>query len=151
MSNPVDTGEVQEGLSYSYFHGTYRMVNDFIKESPVKNGVLYGFSIEPREREQYFAFDFKGYIRIPADGLYTFYLTTNDGGRFYIDDNLLINNDGLHPLTEIYRPVAMKAGLHPINVKYFQEGGTNGLVVSWQGPGIKKEQIPGSVLFHKRR
>jgi predicted alpha-1,2-mannosidase len=151
MSKPVNTGEVQDGLSYSYFHGAYRMVNDFNKESPVKTGIISGFTIEPREREQYFGFDFIGYIRIPVDGLYTFYLTTNDGGRFYIDDNLLINNDGLHPLTEIYKPVALKAGLHPINVKYFQEGGTNGLVVSWQGPAIKKEQIPGAVLFHKKK
>jgi alpha-L-fucosidase len=127
------------------------MVNDFSKESPVKTGIISNYAIEPREREQYFAFDYEGYIRIPEDGIYTFYLTTNDGGRLFIDDNILINNDGLHPLTEIYKPVALKAGLHPIDVKYFQEGGTNGLVVSWQGPGFKKEQIPASALFHKKK
>ena len=127
------------------------MVNDFSRESPYKTGVISDFSINPREREQYFGFDFEGYIRIPMDGLYTFYLTTNDGGRLYIDDNILINNDGLHPMTEIYKPVALKAGLHDIEVKYFQEGGTNGLIVSWQGPGFKKEVIPPEVLFHRKK
>jgi predicted alpha-1,2-mannosidase len=151
MSKPVEAGETCEGLSYKYFHGTYRMVNDFSKESPVKTGFISNYTIEPREREQYFAFDYEGYIKIPEDGIYTFYLTTNDGGRLFIDNNILINNDGLHPLTEIYKPVALKAGLHPIDVKYFQEGGTNGLVVSWQGPGFKKEQIPASALFHKKK
>ena len=142
----------EAGLSYKYYQWTYRMVNDFSKGKSGTKPVLFpDFTIDPREREQYFAFDFEGYIRIPVDGIYTFYLTTNDGGRLYIDDNLLINNDGLHPLTEIYKPVALKAGLHPINVKYFQEGGTNGLIVSWQGPGFTKEEIPASVLFHKKK
>jgi hypothetical protein len=151
MSKPVDAGMTASGVSYKYYHGAYRMVNDFSKESPVKTGVVSNYTIEPREREQYFAFDYEGYIRIPEDGIYTFYLATNDGGRLFIDDNVLINNDGLHPLSEIYKPVALKSGLHTISVKYFQEGGTNGLIVSWQGPRFKKEQIPASALYHKIR
>jgi predicted alpha-1,2-mannosidase len=150
MSKPVDAGGVEPGLRYKYYNGTYRMVNDFLIDKPVKAGIINTFSIGPKEREQYFGFDFEGYIKIPDDGLYTFYLTTNDGGRFYIDNNLLINNDGLHPMTEIYKPVAMKAGLHSVSVKYFQEGGTNGLIVSWQGPGIEKEVIPAGVLYHDK-
>jgi hexosaminidase len=53
-------------------------------------------------------------------------------------------------MTEIFKPVAMKAGLHSVSVKYFQEGGTNGLIVSWQGPGIEKEVIPAGVLYHDK-
>jgi predicted alpha-1,2-mannosidase len=151
MSSPIAPGSTEPGLNYKYFSGTYRMVNDFANDKPVKTGIAGSFSIEQREGEQYFAFDFEGYIMVPVNGIYTFYLTTNDGGRLYIDGNLLINNDGLHPLTEIYKPAALKAGLHPINVRYFQEGGTNGLIVSWQGPGFNKEEIPASVLFHKKQ
>jgi predicted alpha-1,2-mannosidase len=150
MSSPIAPGSTESGLNYKYYSGTYRMVNDFANDKPSKSGITERFSIDKREGEQYFAFDFEGYVRIPVNGIYTFYLTTNDGGRLYIDDNLLINNDGLHPLTEIYKPVALKAGLHPINVRYFQEGGTNGLIVSWQGPGFNKEEIPASALFHKK-
>lgn len=43
----------------------------------------------------------------------------------------------------------INAGLHPIFVKYFQEGGSNGLEVSWQGPGFEKQEIPADVLFYK--
>ena len=49
------------------------------------------------------------------------------------------------------KSVALKAGLHPISVKYFQEGGSNGLIVSWQGPGFEKQEIPAEVLFHKKK
>ena len=51
-------------------------------------------------------------------------------------------------MTEVNKPIALKSGLHPISVKYFQEGGSNGLNVSWKGPGFDKQEIPSSVLFH---
>jgi hypothetical protein len=151
MSNPVQPGELEPGLSYNYYHGFFRMVNDFQNDEPVKRGVVPNFTIQPKEKEQYFGFTYEGFILIPKDGLYTFYLTTNDGGRFFIDGSCLINNDGLHPLTEIYKPISLKAGFHPISVKYFQEGGSNGLRVSWQGPEIEKQEIPASALFHKEK
>ncbi|NIA09338.1 MAG: hypothetical protein GWP10_06330, partial [Nitrospiraceae bacterium] len=124
---------LNSGLSYKYTQGIYRMVNDFMKVTPMKTGVVPYFTIQPREREQFFSFDYEGYINISKKGRYTFYLATNDGGRLYLDDQLLINNDGLHPMVELNKSVTLKAGLHPISVKYFQEGGVNGLRVSWQG------------------
>jgi len=124
------------------------MVNDFVYLEPVKNGVAPNFTIDSKDREQYFAYDFEGFIRIPKDGLYTFYLTTNDGSKMYVDNMELINNDGLHPMVEVSKSVALKTGLHPISVKYFQEGGTSGINVLWKGPGFEKQEIPADVLFH---
>jgi len=145
----VHLKDVQPGLSYKYTHGIYRMVNDILNVEPLKSGVHPQFNIDLREKEQYFSIDFEGYIKIPKNGEYTFYLATNDGGRLYIDNIMLLNNDGLHPVVEINKTITLKAGFHPISVKYFQEGGRNGLKVSWQGPGIEKQEIPASVLFHK--
>ena len=144
----VHIAEAETGLTYKYTHGIYRMVNDFLDVSPIKTGFVPHFTIEPREKDQFFSFDYEGYINIPEEGEYTFYLATNDGGRLYIDDHMLINNDGLHPMVEVNKAISLKAGLHPISVKYFQEGGRNGLLVSWEGPGIEKQEIPASVLFH---
>jgi hypothetical protein len=146
----VSRSEVDPGLTYKYTHGIYRMVNDILNVPPLKSGIIPNFSIEPREKDQFFSFDYEGYINIAKDGVYTFYLATNDGGRLYIDDQQLINNDGLHPVVEVDKQVTLKAGLHPISVKYFQEGGVKGLTVSWQGPGILKQEIPAAVLFHKK-
>ena len=141
--------DVKPGLSYKYTHGIYRMVNDMLDVAPFKTGVHHQFNIDLREKEQFFSFDFEGYINIPKDGEYTFYLATNDGGRMYIDNIMILNNDGLHPVVEINKSITLKAGLHPISVKYFQEGGRNGLKVSWQGPDLVKQEIPASVLYHK--
>ena len=68
----------------------------------------------------------------------------------YLGERLLVNNDGLHPAVESSQAIALKKGLHPISVKYFQEGGTHLLQVRWQGPGIDKQEIPDSVLFHEK-
>ena len=146
----VRMDEVDIGLTYKYTHGIYRMVNDFLELPPLKTGIISHFTIAPREKNQYFSFDYSGYINIPEAGEYTFYLATNDGGRFYIDNHMLINNDGLHPMVEVKKAISLKAGLHPISVKYFQEGGRNGLLVSWEGPGFEKQEIPSSALFHRK-
>jgi hypothetical protein len=150
LTKPVQPGDVEPGLNYSYYHGFFRMVNDFSESTPLKSGVVPTFSTGEKEKEQYFAFQFKGFLKVPEDGLYTIYLAANDGARLSLDGSVLINNDGLHPLTEIYRTVSLKAGFHPISVGYFQEGGTHGFKVSWHGPGFEKQEIPGAVLFHKK-
>jgi predicted alpha-1,2-mannosidase len=150
LSKPLKPGEIDPGLVYRYYLGAFRMVNDFKNLQPDRTGKIPYFSINPRDREQYFAFDFSGYIKIPADGIYTFYLTTNDGGRLYIDEALLINNDGLHPAAERYEQIPLKAGLHSISVQYFQEGGTNFFKVNWAGPDIEKGEISADHLFHRK-
>jgi len=148
LDQPVHPGKMTPGLSYNYYKGTFRMVMDFENIEPSKSGIIPNFTIEPRESEGFFGFDYTGYIKIPVDGLYTFYLTTNDGGKLYLAERVLIDNDGLHPAIERTKVIGLKAGVYPIIVKYFQEGGTNMLKVSWKGPGIEKEEIPAEVLFH---
>ena len=37
-------------------------------------------------------------------------------------------------------------GPHSIVVTYYDQGGADGLVVSWRGPKIKKQRIPDRVL-----
>lgn len=104
-----------------------------------------------KTRENYFGFRFSGYIKVPKDGIYTFYLKSNDGSRLYIHGEELIENDANHGAVEEPGNVALKAGLHPIMVKYMQCGGGKALQVSWLGPGFEKQEISAAVLFHKKK
>ncbi len=146
----VSMNQVKPRLRYKYTEGIYRMVHDILDKKPKKTGLVPTFTIEPKETEQFFSFEFSGYLNVPADGEYTFYLACNDGGQFFIDNMMLINNDGLHPVVEVAKSIKLTKGLHPVSVRYFQEGGRNGLKVSWKGPGIEKQEIPAGVLFHKK-
>ncbi|MEJ7591707.1 MAG: PA14 domain-containing protein [Planctomycetaceae bacterium] len=94
-----------------------------------------------------FALMFTGHIMIDKPGKYTFFISSDDGSRFYIDGELLIDNDGLHGMVERKGTVQLTAGLHPIIATYFDNGGGDGLSMSWNSPDIKKQEIPASVLM----
>ncbi|MFO1003194.1 MAG: PA14 domain-containing protein [Planctomycetaceae bacterium] len=93
-----------------------------------------------------FALMFTGHIVIDKPGKYTFFIASDDGSRFYIDGEQLIDNDGLHGMVEKNGTVQLNAGLHPIVATYFDNGGGDGLNMSWSGPGLEKQEIPASVL-----
>jgi hypothetical protein len=114
----------------------------------VGSGVVSQFSIAKSSGKDNFAYTFNGYIKIPKDGLYTFYLKSNDGSVMYLDDYKLIDNDGPHGSYTQTASTSLRAGVHKIAVKYFQLGGSSLLNVSWEGPEIEKQEIPASVLFH---
>lgn len=93
-----------------------------------------------------FALMFRGHIRIEKAGRYVFFISSDDGSRFYIDGELLIDNDGLHGMVEKRGEVRLEPGLHPIVATYFDNGGGDGLGMSWSGPGLRKQEIPAEVL-----
>jgi predicted alpha-1,2-mannosidase len=142
-------GHFLPGLKYSYFEDHVMYVDELDRLKPKKTGVTPDFSLEPRENDGLFAFTFSGFIRIPKDGVYTFYLSSNDGGVLYMDGKRFIDADGPRTATPSSRIVSLKAGTYEIGEKYFQMGGAFSNMVSWKGPGIIKEVIPPSVLFHK--
>jgi len=50
----------------------------------VETGVISNFSLSPAQQSDYFGFKYTGYVEIPADGLYTFYTTSDDGSKLYL-------------------------------------------------------------------
>jgi len=102
--------------------------------------------VPQRKRDDRFALRFTGNLRVPASGRYTFYTNSDDGSRLYIDGELVVNNDGLHGMIEKSGSINLPAGLHPIIVTYFDNGGSDGLVVSWAGPGFSKQEIAEEYL-----
>jgi len=138
------------GLVFRYYEGEVRGTKEIEKLPLKKSGTTPRFSIAPRQREEDFALVFNGYLNIPQDGLYTFYLKSNDGSRLYLNDAELINNDGAHIMLEKSAATSLHAGLHKITLKYFQLGGNHGLKLFWKGPGFEKTEVPATVLFHSK-
>ena len=113
----------------------------------VETGTVSNFTLTPANKSVTFAFNFTGFINVPADGQYTFYTTSDDGSNLYIDNVLVVNNDGLHGAKEKSGAIGLKAGKHAISVGYFQQGGGNTLNISYNGPGISKQSVPSSILY----
>ncbi|MGN6532526.1 MAG: PA14 domain-containing protein, partial [Ginsengibacter sp.] len=141
-SNPVN------GMNYSYYEASnYNVVPDFTSVTPVKTGNVNNFDITVANRPNQFAMNFTGYINVPTDGQYTFYLSSDDGSVLYIDGVQVVNNDGVHALVQQSNSIGLQAGFHTISVGYFQRTGEVGLQLSYSGPGVSKQLIPSSALY----
>ena len=137
---------VEPGLRYDVVEGDFKTLPDFTAATPAKSGVVRGFDLSPRTREQQFAIRFRGYVRVPADGVYRFVVRSDDGSRLWIGERLIVDNDGLHSAHEESGVVALAAGLHPITVAMFEQTGGFELEVSWSGPGFPRQPVPASAL-----
>ncbi len=80
------------------------------------------------DRFEWFAIDYTGRFWIEREGMYGFGLTSDDGSKLYIDDRLLIDNDGIHPAVKLARSARLTRGVHRIRVSYFQ-GPRDGLAL----------------------
>lgn len=58
-----------------------------------------------------------------AAGTYTFNLSSDDGIRFYIDDQLVVNDWTGHALTSYTVSVPLTEGLHTLKLEYFEATG----------------------------
>ncbi len=136
-----------QGLTYKYYSGTFEYLPDFSALTPVQQGTIENFSIAGAAAGDAFAYIFEGFIEIPADGLYTFSLNSDDGSKLYIDGGIVVSNDGVHGSQEAEGNVSLLAGFHSIRVSYFEKDGSQQLAVSWAGPGFEKQLISNSVLY----
>lgn len=83
-----------------------------------------------------FAARYQGQFEAAEPGLYTFYLGSDDGSQLFIDGQLIINNDGNKPVTELSASVQLSRGTHDIDVRYYENGGLAEVFLDWNGPGI---------------
>jgi hypothetical protein len=72
------------------------------------------------DRFEWFAIDYNGRFWIEKPGRYIFVLTSDDGARLYIDDQLIADNDGLHQSEDRVCSIRLAGGIHRIRVSYFQ-------------------------------
>jgi alpha-L-fucosidase len=138
------------GIQYSYFEGDWSVLPDFTKLKAVKSGTLADFDLSPRTQPEHFGIEYNGFVQIPEDGVYSFFVASDDGSSLFVDYKPLIDNDGLHGMVEKKGVIALCAGLHPLRVQYFQKSGGRDIKVSLEGPKSSKQAIPASVLFMKK-
>lgn len=118
-----------------------------LKEKPKSTSRTTTISAQfPGVRGSNWAARFAGAINAPKAGKYTFYVTSDDGARLYVGGKQVVDNDGIHPASEKKGTVELAAGSHPFVVTFFQGSNEAVLKVEWQGPGIKRSEIPADAL-----
>jgi len=141
--------DVKPGAFYNYYEGDWDAIPDFAKLQPAGAGVSSALDLSGKKRKEYYGFEFTGYLQIPKDGVYAFFVGSDDGSDLYIDDTPVVDNDGLHGMLEKRGLIALAAGPHPFRVRYFNKSGSDGLTVSYQLPGLPKQPVSGAMLGHR--
>ena len=150
QAEPGGAALLQAGIQVDYYHPTPGNVaiETLAKLKPQASGIVpeIVMNVPQRKEPDAFALRFTGMVQVPKTGKYTFFIASDDGSRVYLDDKLLIDNDGLHGMVEKTGAVDLLAGSHPIIVTYFDNGGGDGLEVAWSGPDLPKQKIAASHL-----
>ena len=121
-----------------------------------------------------FAVRFRGVLAVDTPGRYAFWLLSDDGSRLYINDTLVIDNDGIHGITRSKGQkdlsesvkvswsisgshflemgkggsIELAAGTHPFEVQYFQ-GPRYEIALQWfyQPPNAHRQIVPPEVIY----
>ncbi len=72
------------------------------------------------DRFEWFGIEYRGMCQFTRSGTYDFRLESDDGARLYINETLVIQNDGIHPPLSVSGKVTLTAGRHSVRVPYFQ-------------------------------
>lgn len=139
--------DLQTGLHYQCFEGEFDRLPDFSTLRPTRSGVCRNLVRSIATREDRFAIRYDGFIRIPHSDVYRFTLASDDGSRLFLGDDLLIDHDGLHSLSEKTAEIALAAGFHRIQVHFFEATGGHELIVTMGTAGTVQAPIANEILF----
>ena len=89
-----------------------------------------------------------GNFDVDQAGKYTFFLNSDDGSKLYIDDQLVIDNDGDHSLLELSGEKELSAGKHKLRIEFFEAGGEAILELDLAGPGMERRPFPIEKVSH---
>ncbi|KAF9279218.1 hypothetical protein BGZ68_008062 [Mortierella alpina] len=163
--------DYRPGVVFEYYQGEWDWLPNFEEMRPDHAGIVGNFMIDDTtERDLFrpqftnlihqtrqgtaarpvykepgnFAVRFTTHIDITQDGVYSFWLSSNDGSVLYIANTLVVENDGSHYATEAEGRILLQAGKHPMVVEFFHRNGKMlegfrstgpSLSVSYRAPG----------------
>jgi hypothetical protein len=149
-SNSATANTYVNGLYWEHSTGSWTDLDEINWTEPAEyTGTSTTFTLSPRTQEDFFFFEFDGYLYINTAGTYYFQTISSDGSRLTLDGSVLVDNDGIHASrTSSSAPISLTAGPKRINVKYFEAEESHVLTVRYKGPdtGNSYVSIPASAL-----
>ncbi len=141
-------GTTSPGLQYSYYEGENLDIRSVETGAALKKGTTSVINESLKQRKEKYGLLFTGYIRLDKQVMYEFFTTSDDGSQLFIDDELIVNNDGNHGMEEKSGKALLAMGYHKIKIIYFDSGGGNGLRVQFRTEGGEKKELASEMLWH---
>lgn len=145
---PAVTGsnDLDLGLEVDLFHGEFQHTTDM--PGKADSSYVSADAMLPALHPDAYGLRFRGFIDVPATGIYSFFLTSDDGSTLKIAGRPVVDNDGAHSSQERSGQVALSKGLQPIVLDYMDLGGGGALELRYSLDNGKPQPVPASWFRH---
>jgi alpha-L-fucosidase len=147
--NAVTVAQAKPGLMAFYYTGDWDSIPSFKEMRPEEKGTVQSVSTGAYRGKEKYGVLMEGFIKLATTDLYHFYLSSDDGSILYIDDRLVVDNNGLHGMGEKKGTIALCAGYHRIRVEFFEKTGGDDVELFIETKVERKKEVPASMLFHQ--
>ena len=144
----AEPGGTAPGLFVAAYDGDFDRMPDFAPMKPKEEGVAATPTLPKGHKAEHEARRIAGYVEVPADDVYRFELTSDDGSQLLVDGKMVVDHDGLHGATAKTGVAALAKGSHSFEVRWFNKTGGLDLRVKWARGGDKLVDMPAGVFTH---
>jgi len=137
------------GMKYVLLGGDFKSVDQLAKAPAIDSGVTQTLSTAAfKNNIKGFGVIYTGYIHADTDGDYAFSTISASGSQLFVDNQLVVDNDGRHSVFEQGGSVPLLKGYHKITIKYFDNGNTGVVRTLITTPGKPKGEITASDMLY---
>ena len=140
----ADASKLTQGLNEAWYNYRGEKCRE-IHKAPFNGNYAANDVVIPEGVKGNIGLIITGYLRVPEDGVYTFSLMSDDGSWLKIDGNMVVDNDRPQSPHEEVSQQALKAGLHKIEVRYFDSNG--GMLRLWVFDTKGQKMQPADIYF----
>lgn len=140
----VDASKLTQGLNAAWYNYRGEKCRE-IHKAPFNGNYAANDVVIPEGVKGNIGLIITGYLHVPEDGVYTFSLMSDDGSWLKIDGNMVVDNDRPQSPHEEVSQQALKAGLHKIEVRYFDSNG--GMLRLWVFDTKGQKMQPADIYF----
>lgn len=139
--------DVEPNIHFEYYEGDWQKLPDFSGMKAANAGNTTDFSVGLSPKKDQFALRFSGWLQLPKDGTYRFFLSSDDGAKLKVDGATIVDNDGIHPGGFREDTADLVAGSHEFVLEYFEYFGGEELAVEIEGPDLPRQPLAGLITL----
>lgn len=119
----------------TFFAGAPGTTPAGILKTGIADNLLNADHLQFRPQTDNYIMRWKGFLEIQIPGVYTFRTRSDAGSRLFINNILIVNNDGVHSVKTITSAnTILFSGLHEIELQYFDTTSGEEITTTYNGP-----------------
>jgi len=147
---PVTKENLVQGINWKKYKGSFPWIPQVNDLTPLNKGFVSVPIIDSTVSGINILNYFTGYISVPTDGEYTFYMSCDGKAFLRIHNIQVIDEDYAYPGNVLRSAnLFLKAGLHPFKLSYYrrENNGPAFLKLDWSSSNMPRQRMQENVFF----